>query len=81
MQKDYSQYLDGYEKQPDPKPGKDVVLVEVLKDLTERAERGRIKYGTYLMSHNGRDALVDAYEEALDLCMYLKQEIMDRMDV
>ena len=27
---------------------------------------------------NGRDALLDAYEEAIDLCMYLKQAIVER---
>lgn len=29
-------------------------------------------------AHNGRDALVDAYQEALDLTMYLRQAIEER---
>ena len=33
------------------------------------------KYGTPLQPDNGRDSLQDAYEEALDLCVYLKNEI------
>jgi hypothetical protein len=35
-------------------------------------------YGTPLESHNGRDALQDAYEEALDLACYLKQAMIER---
>ena len=37
-----------------------------------------MRYGTALQPHNGRDALLDAYEEALDLAMYLKQAIVER---
>lgn len=66
------------EYQPDPQPGKDVVIDHVLSDLRERAETGRQKYGTYLETHNGRDALWDAYQEALDLVMYLRQAILER---
>lgn len=75
------QYLEGYEKQPEPKRGKEVVLRHVLNDLVARAEVGFGRYGTYLKTHNGRDSLVDAYEEALDLCMYLKQKIMEDQDL
>jgi hypothetical protein len=38
---------------------------------------GKAKYGTELKTHNGRKALVDAYQEALDLCLYLKQALME----
>lgn len=44
-------------------------------DLLDRAELGRQRYGVYLQAGNGRDALRDAYEEALDLVMYLRQAI------
>ncbi len=64
--------------EPAPKPGEEKVLDAVLADLTGRAEQGKEKYGTYLMTENGRDPLVDAYQEALDLVMYLKQELMER---
>jgi len=37
-----------------------------------------MKYHTYLLTHNGRDALIDAYQEALDLAMYLRQAIEER---
>lgn len=61
--------------QPPPSPGKTRIVDLVLQDLVQRAEVGRIKYGTYLYSDNGRDPLIDAYQEALDLCMYLRQAI------
>ena len=41
-------------------------------------EKGKKKHGTYLRIHNGRDALMDAYQEAIDMVMYLKQAIMER---
>jgi hypothetical protein len=50
----------------------------VADDLRERKAFGLRKYGTTLTTHNGRDPLVDAYEEALDLCVYLRQAIEER---
>ena len=50
----------------------------VAHDITERAMAGRKKYGTYLQPFNGRNALVDAYQEALDLVIYLRQELYER---
>lgn len=50
----------------------------VAADLAERKSFGTRKYGTPLQAHNGRDALLDAYEEALDLCVYLKQALVER---
>lgn len=64
--------------EPNPEPGKTVVLYEVLRALVERAEAGKLKYGTYLETNNGRDALMDAFQESLDLCMYLAQAILER---
>jgi len=63
--------------QPPPKIGRETVLNEVLEDLKQRAEAGKEKYGFYLQTFNGRNALIDAYQEALDLAMYLKQKIME----
>lgn len=37
-----------------------------------------MKYGTPLQANNGRNPLIDAYQEALDLCVYLRQEIEER---
>jgi hypothetical protein len=64
--------------QPPPSPGHQKVLDGVVSDLVYRSVVGKAKYGTYLEAHNGRDGLIDAYQEALDLCMYLKQAIMER---
>lgn len=50
----------------------------VLKDMEERRKHGIEKYGTPLQPHNGRDPLIDAYQEALDLCVYLRQAIEER---
>ena len=50
----------------------------VIEDMRARDSFGRAKYGTPLQAGNGRDALVDAYQEALDLVVYLKQAIMER---
>lgn len=47
-------------------------------DIDARVERGRQTYGGPLRSHNGRDALWEAYEEALDLAIYLRQAIEER---
>lgn len=66
------------EHQPAPQPGKQNVADYVLRDITERIEAGEKKYGTRLQTFNGRDALWDAYQEALDLVMYLRQAILER---
>lgn len=50
----------------------------VVKDFKDRAAIGERKYGEKLKGFNGRDALTDAYQEAIDLVMYLRQEIYER---
>lgn len=50
----------------------------VMADIEERKQFGINKYGTALQASNGRDMLQDAYEEALDLCIYLRGEIERR---
>ncbi|MFA5722585.1 MAG: hypothetical protein WC940_03420 [Candidatus Paceibacterota bacterium] len=65
---------------PEPKPlaGTLRVLEFVVQDFKDRAEFGFKKYQTYLKTNNGRDALMDAYQEAIDLVMYLRQAILER---
>jgi hypothetical protein len=66
-------------EQPAPKPnGHPAVWDMVLADMVARDRVGRARYGTPLQPHNGRDALTDAYAEALDLCAYLRQAIFER---
>lgn len=51
----------------------------VRMDLIYREKLGKERYGTSLHAYNGREAIVDAYEEALDLCCYLRQVIEELM--
>ena len=64
--------------QPAPHSGKLTVIDYVLADMVERAAMGVIKHGMPLQTDNGRDALWDAYQEAMDLCMYLRQAILEQ---
>lgn len=50
----------------------------VIEDMAKRKSFGLAKYGTLLQAGNGRDALMDAYEEVLDLAVYLRQAIEER---
>ena len=49
-----------------------------LQDLETRYEIGLQRYGKALQPFNNRDALRDAYEEAIDLAFYLRQAIYER---
>jgi len=69
---------NAYEHEPHPKRGDKIVSSYVLRDIWQRTEAGYKKYGHFLETHNGRDALWDAYQEAIDLVMYLRQAILER---
>lgn len=73
--------MDASLQEPMPIQGKVIVLDLVKKDLEDRAIMGNEKYGTYLMAHNGRNALMDAYQECLDLAMYLRQLLFEREEL
>lgn len=65
--------------QPTPMPNTHPAVADlVINDLTARKEFGTRLYGTPLQPFNGRNALLDAYEEALDLCCYLKQALLEQ---
>lgn len=49
----------------------------VKEDIEARKQVGIKRYGTPLQPFNDRNALVDAYEEVLDLACYLKQRIIE----
>ena len=53
------------------------IIDEVTDDLISRSEKGKETYGTYLYPFNGRNPLIDAYQESLDNSMYLKQFIVE----
>lgn len=52
-----------------------VVHEQVMADLRERLSLGVRRYGTPLRAFNGRSATQDAYEEVLDLAVYLRQAL------
>lgn len=54
-----------------------IILALVVADLRDRAEVGFKKYG-HTLDQSKDDMLQHAYEEALDLAMYLKTEIKNR---
>ncbi len=64
--------------EPPPKPGHGDIWKLVLEDMEARRQMGIAKYGTVLQAGNGRDPLTDAYQEAQDLCVYMRQEIANR---
>ena len=67
--------------QPEPAPTPNehpAVWDLVIADMRERDAKGLAKYGVRLQPHNGRKALIDAYQEALDLAVYLRLEIYER---
>ena len=65
--------------EPMPKGNGTVVIDEVISDLSKRSEMGKNKYGTLLKTNNGRNSLMDLYQELLDACMYIKQKLMEEV--
>lgn len=47
----------------------------VRRDLLHRERENIRLYGSPVTAYTGRSAILDAYEEALDLCVYLRQVI------
>lgn len=66
--------------QQDPSEGTTAITPLVIKDLQDRSDAGKAKYGSVLKSNNGRNALWDAYQEAIDLVQYLRQLIEEEKD-
>jgi hypothetical protein len=46
---------------------------QIADDIEARIRMGEKKYGTRLKTHNGRNAMLDLYQEALDALNYAKQ--------
>lgn len=68
--------LNAAKHEPPPVPNESQPIYElVMADIEARAQEGKKKYGTYIQATNGRNALMDAYQEALDLAMYLRQKL------
>lgn len=65
-------------REPEPVPGKDRVFPVVIKLLSTRINAAEKEHRSPLMTHNGRDALMDAIQECIDTLMYLVQAYMER---
>jgi hypothetical protein len=62
--------------EPSPVPGNSPSMHDlVIADIQSRKDFGLSKYGTILQTFNGRDGLKDAYEEVIDLIVYLRQKL------
>jgi hypothetical protein len=74
--------MSGKKDQPNPvKNNMPAAWDLVLADIVKRDKFGEAKYGTRLQPLNGRDGLQDAYEEALDLVVYLRLCIYERDNI
>ena len=60
---------------------KSEITQQIYGDLLSRNRRGLIKYNQLLDHNNSDDMIQHAYEEALDLCQYLKKEINTRKTI
>lgn len=70
---------DSLTDQPAPLPTDEQSIHDlVIQDVIGRKRLGLRKYGSLLQASNGRDHLLDAYEEALDLAIYLRAELERR---
>ncbi len=59
-------------------PKREPIWDLVIDDMRGRRSMGHQKYGTHLHAFNGRAALQDAYEEALDMAVYLRQALYEK---
>lgn len=59
--------------QPAPAASRGDLWRDVVADMEERRSVGIERYGTPLQPFNGRNPMVDAYQESLDMVVYLRQ--------
>lgn len=77
-----SEIRDPQTDQPAPMPTDGPHIHDlVVADMLGRKQLGQRKYGTPLQADNGRSHLQDAYEEALDLAVYLKAALEQSREV
>lgn len=67
--------------QPLPTAGRECVQDALIAEIEQRKQLGIQRYGSPLMTHNGRDAIRDAREEAVDLAVYLMQVELEVRDL
>jgi hypothetical protein len=57
------------------------VFAEVKRDIDARNAKGWETHGIPLDIHDGRDWIAEAYDEVLDLAVYLKAELLRRRGI
>jgi hypothetical protein len=67
--------MNAAKPEPPPEGQGPEIFPLVIGDIMDRVKAGKAKYGTTLRAHNGRKSLMDAYQEAIDLVMYLRQRL------
>jgi len=72
--------IEDLQYRPGPWPVPRELEEAVAADMKARDDFGRAKYGTPLQVGNGRDHLADAYQEALDMAVYLKAWALEGND-
>ncbi len=78
----HEKQLDLFSEQPAPMNKNYPEVYSLIEDdLNTRYKIGLQRYGKALQPFNERDALRDAYEEAIDLVFYLRQAIYERDNV
>lgn len=65
---------------PPTSPDETLPIVHELvrADILSRLEFGIAKYGTPLRPRNSRNPIKDAYEECLDMAVYLRQALWEQ---
>jgi hypothetical protein len=56
-------------------------FTDVVSDILEKLRAGEEKYGSPLMTHNGRSADLDAYQDLLDAIAYMTQKVFETPEV
>jgi hypothetical protein len=72
-------FENNWTEQPMPHGTGREIAPLVIADIEQRMRIGEQRYGERLKAFNGRSAIADAYEEALDLVIYLRQ-VMEELD-
>jgi hypothetical protein len=73
-------HTESIQPKPEPTERSRSVTDAVIEDMRLRRETGVRKYGVELLTHNGRDPLLDVYQELLDAVVYTKQCLIERED-
>ena len=74
---DASKFLAGARQAAPTGTGPEITPL-VIKDLEERYRYGKDKYGEGLRANNGRDPLIDLYQELLDAVLYTRQALEEK---